>query len=489
VPPRGRIPIGERWINAREDDLTERIGPFVITRRRFIQGATATVVLASCGGTEEGGQSAPAGKAPAVEFKEPSKKLSGELKILMWSHFVPGHDKWFDPFAKEWGKKVGVNVTVDHIEVTSIPARIESEISAGSGHDVIQFIGPLPQFEPSVIDLADLAQEAEQRFGKQIPLCRRSTLNPTTKKYYAYSPAWAPDPGNYRQSMWKEAGLPNGPTSWEELRDGGAEIKDKKKVQVGIGMSQEIDSNMAGRALLWSFGGALQDEKENVTLNSPETVAAVEYMKTLFEKAMTDEVFAWNPASNNQGFVAGKLSYILNSISAYRTLQKVNPAIANDVFFVKALKGQEAALAAQHVMYNWLVPKHAKNVDAAQEFLLHYTQNLARVTWESELYDFPAFRDRVPKLNDWLDNDPFGSKPADKLSVLKDSLDWSENVGYHGNANTAVGEVFGTFIIPNMYAGAARGRRSPQEAVAAAESQVTPIYDKWRKKGLIGGAA
>jgi extracellular solute-binding protein len=212
-------------------------------------------------------------------------------------------------------------------------------------------------------------------------------------------------------------------------------------------------------------------------------------MKTLFEKAMTDEVFAWNPASNNQGFVAGKLSYILNSISAYRTLQKVNPAIANDVFFVKALKGQEAALAAQHVMYNWIVPKHAKNADAAQEFLLHYTQNLARVTWESELYDFPAFRERVPKLNDWLDNDPFGSKPADKLSVLKDSLDWSENVGYHGYANTAVGEVFGTFIVPNMYAGAARGRRSPQEAVAAAESQVRPIYDKWRKKGLIGGAA
>jgi ABC-type glycerol-3-phosphate transport system substrate-binding protein len=473
-----------------EDAVTEPSGPFVISRRRFIQGATAAVVLASCGGDDdEGAQQEPTGKAPALEFEEPSSKLSGSLKILLWSHFVPGHDKWFDPWAKDWGKRVGVDVTVDHIEVTSIPARIESEISAKSGHDLIQFIGPLPQFEPSVVDLADVTQEAEKRFGDQIPLCRKSSLNPTTKKYYAYSPAWAPDPGNYRRSMWDKAGLPNGPTTWEELREGGAKIKSDQNVQVGIGMSQEIDSNMAARALIWSYGGAIQDENENVTLNSPETVAATEYMKGLFEDAMTDEVFAWNPSSNNQGFVAGKLSYILNSISAYRTLQRVNPGIANDVYFVKALKGGETDLAAQHVMYNWIVPEHAKNVDAAKEFLLHYTHNLARVAWESELYDFPAFRDRVPNLDDWLDNDPFGSKPPDKLAVLKDALDWSTNIGYHGYANTAIGEVFGTFIIPNMLAGAARGRRSPQEAVERAEGQIKPIFEKWQKRGLIGGSA
>jgi ABC-type glycerol-3-phosphate transport system substrate-binding protein len=202
---------------------------------------------------------------------------------------------------------------------------------------------------------------------------------------------------------------------------------------------------------------------------------------------MTDEVFAWNPASNNQGFVAGKLSYILNSISAYRTVQKVNPQIANDTFFVPALEGPVMQAAAQHVMYNWIVPEHAANVDAAKEFLLHYTENYARATWESELYDFPAFPDRVPDLNAWLDDDPFGSDPPDKLAVLKDALDWSVNVGYKGSANTAIGEVFGTFIIPNMYARVARGRQSAEESVAQAERQIVPIFEKWRKRGLVGG--
>src|SRR3712207_1221639 len=311
--------------------MANRPGPFVITRRRFIQGTAATLVLAGCGGSDEdGGDAGPSGGAgaPAETFTEPSSKLSGELKILLWSHFVPRHDTWFDRFAEDWGRKVGVRVSVDHIDTTQIPARLESEISARSGHDLAQNIAPLPQLEPSVIDLADVTREAERRFGRQIDLCRRSSLNPTTRKFYAFSPGWVPDPGNYRKSMWQEVGLPNGPTTWEELRSGGAEIKARRKVQVGIGMSQEADSNMAGRALLWSYGGAIQDERERPVLASPETVASVRYMKGLFEDAMTNEVFAWNPASNNQALVAGKLSYILNSISAYRTMQRVNPSVA-----------------------------------------------------------------------------------------------------------------------------------------------------------------
>jgi multiple sugar transport system substrate-binding protein len=139
-------------------------------------------------------------------------------------------------------------------------------------------------------------------------------------------------------------------------------------------------------------------------------------------------------------------------------------------------------------MYNWIVPEHAENPDAAKEFLLHYTENYARATWESELYDFPGFEDLAPDLDSWLDNDPFGSQPRDKLAVLKEALEWSRNVGYAGSANTAIGEIFGTFIISNMFADAARGKRTPQEAVEQAESQMKAIFEKWRKRGLIGGA-
>jgi multiple sugar transport system substrate-binding protein len=193
----------------------------------------------------------------------------------MWSHFVPRHDEWFDDWAMEWGDEVGVNVSVDHIDVTQIPARISSEISAGEGHDLILFIATLSQFEPSVHSMNDLMDEANSRFGEQVPLCQKSSFNPTTENYYAYAPAWTPDPGDYRKSLWEQADLPDGPSTWDELLEGGGQIFSEQDIQMGLGMSQEIDSNMYARALVWSYGGSVQDEDENVTLMSDDTIAAV----------------------------------------------------------------------------------------------------------------------------------------------------------------------------------------------------------------------
>jgi ABC-type glycerol-3-phosphate transport system substrate-binding protein len=473
--------------------------PFNVTRRGFLQGVAAAAVvppwLAACGGDEE--ESTPTTAAPeevgapsTTVLEEPASALSGDMRILMWSHFVPAHDQWFDGFARDWGQAVGVNVTVDHINTAEVPGQITSQIAAGSGHDLIQHISAIPQFEPSVLDMTDVVAEAENRYGEMLEVCRLSSFNPNTEKFFAYAPGWAPDPGNYRRSLWEAVGLPDGPSTWDELLEGGSEIRSSQGIQLGIGMSQEIDSNMAGLALLWCYGGSVQDDAENVVINSPETIAAVEYMADLFSGAMTDEVFAWNAASNNQGMASGSLSYILNSISAYRTAQEQNPVVADDVFFVPALEGPATALAAQHVLYNWIVPNHAANPDAAQEFLLHYTANYAHATYNSKLYDFPAFIERVPNLDAWMQEDPFGSTPSDKLGFMTfdDVVTWTTNIGYPGPTNPAIGEVFGTNVIPTMLAQAARGEKDPEAAVEEAEGRIQAIFDRWRSQGLVGGS-
>ena len=478
--------------------MVPRKAPFPITRREFLYLSSAAVLAAACGNGTGGDtttttrasttSTAGAGGEPAVSFVEPREALSGELKILLWSHFVPAHDTWFDPFVQEWGDMVGVDVTVDHIAVADVPAAIASEIQSGQPeHDLMQYIAVLSQHEPSVVDMADVVAEAESRYGTMLDLTRRSSFNPNTGKFYAYAPSWVPDPGDYRRSLWDAVGLPDGPRTYDDLLRGGSEIFASEGVQLGIGMSQEIDSNMALRGLLWSFGAGIQDENENVIINSDATIAAIEYMNELFAGAMTPEVFAWNAASNNQGINSGELSYILNSISAYRTAQDEGLEVADDIWFTPALAGPETAVVASHVMYNWIVPDAPDvNVAAAQEFLLHYTENLAPVTWHSKLYDFPAFPDRVPALDGWLDDDPFGSNPATKLQVLKDSLDWATNIGHPGPANPAIGQIFGEAIIPVMFAEAAQGNKTPQEAVDDAEAQINAIFDDWRERGLVG---
>ena len=413
-----------------------------------------------------------------------------ELKILQWKHFIPTYDVWFDEFAKKWGKDNGVKVIVDHVDIADIVKSAAVELIANEGHDLIEFVTPPADFELGMMDLTDLNQEAQKKFGRQVSICRDSSFNPTTDKFYGFCHGWVPDPGNYRESLWTAVGKPGGPKTWEDVAVFGTKIKQDLGVGMGIGMSQEIDSNMAGRALLWSFGASVQDKNEKVIINSPETIAAIKYMTRLYKNAMSDEIFNWNAASNNQALVAARASYILNSISAYRTAQKTIEKVADDIFFTPALKGPGGkGLASAHVINTYTIPKFSKNSDTAKKFLLYLAANYDQAVYNSELYNFPAFPSTAPKLmasGGWLDIDPFGSKPPGKLAILKSAEEWTVSTGYPGPANAAIGEVFNSSIIPNMFARAARGEISPEEAADEAERLISDIFKKWQDRGLVG---
>src|SRR5260370_38428195 len=107
---------------------------------------------------------------------------------------------------------------------------------------------------------------------------------------------------------------------------------------------------MAMRAILWSFGGAEQDEAGNVTINSKNTIEALKYMKALFQDTETNEVFTWTPPSNNQAMLAGKVSFVMNAISITRQSQRENLPIDYKIMISPALKGPARRIAAEHAM-------------------------------------------------------------------------------------------------------------------------------------------
>ncbi len=465
-----------------------------ISRRDLIKGAGAGLLVAGLGSN--------------ITIPGRAYSAGKELKILQWAHFVPRYDKeWFDSFAKQWGDANGVKVTVDHVHISQVVSRASAELAAGQGHDLIEFFAPPSHLEPAVQDLTDVNQEAEKMFGKQLDLAKRSSYNPNTNKFFGFCHGWVIDPGDYRKSLWEKVGKPEGPETWQDLITYGGAIKEKHGVQLGIGLSQELDSNMAARALLWSYDTGVQDENENVIINNKRTVEAVKFMAELYKKAMTPEVFAWGAASNNRALIAGRASYILNSVSAYRSGQKKNPKIARDVYFVPALKGPRGTQwASEHVIYNYTVPNYSKNADTAKQFLLALVANYDQSMYFSELYNSPAFFDAPVKSgsrgypgvmgaknmrdlhNTWFAKDPFAlpGEATDKLKGLRDAEKWSTAVGHPGPSSPAVGEVFGTFVVPNMMANAARGMK-PELAVEQAEALIKIIYAKWREKGLVGG--
>jgi len=411
------------------------------------------------------------------------------INILQWSHFVPQYDVWFDPFAENWGTANNVDVNVDHIALGELPAALTAAIDAGEGPSLVEMVFAPPQFIEGLHDLTDLNMQAQELFGAQAETSKMSSYLPATGTYYGYSPGWVPDPANYDRRLWADAGYENGPTTWEELLDGGKKIKDTTGIPLGLGLSPELDSRLAMRSIIWSFGGSVQDENECVVINSPETLEAVKFATELYNNTMTEEVFAWDPASNNQGLIAGELSYILNSISAYRSTQEIDPDAADNIGLGPALKGPTGEQhASAHVWSVYVIPNYVEGpeLEAAKAFLLHVTANYNQAVFNSKLYNFPAFPSTVPELDGWLAQDPFGSRPANKLEVLNTAKDWVTWLGWPGPANPAIGEVFGTNIVVTMMAEAARGEKTPEQAIADAETQINAIFDKWRDAGLVG---
>src|SRR5262252_2205157 len=247
-----------------------------LSRRELVQGACAVVAASAI-------------PLAACARKTQARAARKTLRILQWSHFVPGYDRWFDSvYTKEWGEKNATDVIVDHITATEVAARGASEAAAGKGHDLFLFQAPPAAYAERTVDLRDVVEAVERRHGKMIGLAEKSTRDPETGKYFAFSDSYVPDPGNYRIDLWSEVGFPKGPDTWEDLRVGGRRIKGKFGNAVGLGLSQETDSNMALRAVLWSCGGSEQDEDgRTVTLNSRETVAALEFIRALFRETET----------------------------------------------------------------------------------------------------------------------------------------------------------------------------------------------------------
>ncbi|MGH8313219.1 MAG: extracellular solute-binding protein, partial [Gammaproteobacteria bacterium] len=386
-----------------------------------------------------------------------------------------------------------VKVTVQHINLGDLVPTLAAAVAAGKGATLFEMVSPPASFIQGLQNLDAVNHAAEQAFGKQQAVCTSQTFLPIKHEWYGYCHGWVPDPGDYRVSLWKEAGYPTGPHTYADLYDGGVKIFKKTGIPVGVGMSPELDSEFYTRSLIWSYGGEVFDKCGDVALDSPQVVAAVEYQAKLFKNAETPEVFAWNPASNNQGFVSGQLSYIQNSISFYRTAQASAPANAEDTGFSPGLKGPGGQVhQTSHVWFIYVMPKYVTNAEqkrAAEKFLLDLTANYSWVTYESELYNFPAFSKTVPQLFEkggWLANDPWGSKPADKLEVLRNAATWTAWPGWPGYANPAVSEVYNTHLLSTMMAQAARGEKTPEQAVKDTAAQIASIVAKWKKLGFVG---
>jgi multiple sugar transport system substrate-binding protein len=411
---------------------------------------------------------APAISAPFVSRAYAQTKT---LTVVQWSHFVPAFDTWFDKFAQDWGTKNGISVTVDDIPQQDIAARAAAEVAAGSGHDLFMWNGA---GGPHLYHMTKLVDYVEKKYGKVSVIGSQIAYNEDDKTWSAYLDYYINNPGMYRKDLWDEIGMT--PDTWEDILAAGPKLK-KLGHPEGLSFFHGNDPNLQWRGLLWSYGSSVQDETgKHVTLDSKETVEAVKMAVALY-KVFTPEVLSWDDASDNKYIDSGVGSFIINPISAYRSAQQINPALADKIFLWKCPKGPARRLigAASNAYGIW---KFAKNKEAGLEFLKYYADNWVDAFKASTGYNMPIYANIVPKPMPILSNHPTSHPPA-KLAVTETSDEWCAVAGWPGPAWAATDEVYNDFILCDMMTKAALGQMTPEEAVKWATNETKLIFQKW----------
>src|SRR5262244_1506314 len=432
-----------------------------ITRRKFL-------------GTAAGG--AAVGAFPHVWRRPAWAQQTKEVRVLAWTHFVPSYDKWYDAFAEQWSTKNNVKVTIDHVPHLQIPAKIAAEIATQSGHDIVQLVGSgTEKWANALLDIQDSADRAGKKHGGWTPLAENYAKANGT--FHSMPDFFIDFPGLYRKDLWTEVGMANGPDTWEDLRVGGAKLK-AKGFPLGIGLAHHDDARASWRAIMWSFGGSeVAKDGKTIAYNSKEVRDALKFNKALYKDCMTPEVMAWDDASNNRFLASGRASWIHNPISAYRTIEKATPELADKIYVWKSPAGPARRLAGSSPN-SYGIWRFARNKDTAIEFLRHYAGHWVEAFEASTGYNHPLFANIVPQPMPILSNDP-SSHPPEKLQVLQTAAEWHATFGYPGPSGPASDEVVNNFIIVDMMAKAATDQATPEEAVAWAQKEIEPIYRKW----------
>ena len=350
--------------------------------------------------------------------------------------------------GEAWGEQNDVQVSIDLEPYTRLPALAAAEVKAQRGHDIFGFLSPPARYEDQVIDHnGDRQPGRSARSARYGEIGRRSTYNPKTKKYFGVSDSYVPAPVIWRHDLWNSIG--ESPASWDHVRAAAPALKALGH-PIGIGQANELDSNVALISFLMCFGSFIQDESDALTIESRNTVEAVQFMADLYAQGAESTVFGWKPESNNQFLLGGKGSLIMNAISAVRRAEDLGMPIAKDLW-MWPIPARAARKARPRAVHGRLLDLEVREEPGGRrEVRRRPLRRLGAGDPRLEPLQLPELPRRSPaRSRSTRRRRQTRTGRRGKYSILTTiASKHTRNVGYPGHANAAVQEALDTYSHP-----------------------------------------
>ena len=435
------------------------------TRRQILQALGVAAVAATV--------------APAAAQRTPLKytpEAGASLKLMRWRRFIQSDEDQWNANTAKFTNLTGVEVTITNEGFEDVRPKLALAANVGTGPDLALGWMEDPHFFPDkLVELTDLAEYLGQKYGGWYDTARRyGTINggPNKGRWIGLPLGAGGALLNYRISWLKEAGFETFPIDFDAYLKMCRALA-KNGHPPGFALSHATgDAETWSHNVLWGFGGKVADEKNNVVINSPETVAAIEYMIEL-NKTFIEGTLSWTGVSNNNAFLEGRISLTSNGPSIYyvakNSTDPKQKAVAADMNHSAYPIGPSGQTAELHLLSQAMLFKYSKYPNAAKAYL--------QFMWEKEQYEpwqAAALSYMCPPLKAYAQT-PFW-KLDPKLTPFREvtaRMRWS---GYAGDIGEASAACLADWVVVDMFAQAVSGQKSPKEAAREAEKRARRHY-------------
>jgi multiple sugar transport system substrate-binding protein len=435
-------------------------------RRDFLK-ATAGVAAGTALGT---GSALLPTEAIAQQYKAAPEK-GAKLRVLRWKRFVQGdEDKWAEN-TKKFTQVTGIDVRIDAEGWEDVRPKAAVAANVGSGPDII--IGTYEdahQYPDKLVDVTDLASYLGGKYGGWYDTGKTYCTN--KGKWIAIPMGCAGACMNYRVSAMQAAGFDTFPKDMAGFLKLCQGLK-AKGMPAGFALGNATgDANTWCHWVVWAHGGKMVDAKGTVVINSPETIAALEYAKQLYE-TFVPGTLSWLDPNNNKAFLDGQISLTNNGISIYYAA-KTSPdpklqEIAKDMNHANFPIGPIGRPTELHLVFPMMIFKYSKYPNAAKEYLRFMMEKEQYEPWQQASIGYVTQPLKAYEANPIWTVDP-------KHTPFRDLMKNMLPNGYAGEMGYASAATMADFVMVNMVAEAASGSKTPKEAVERAQKRAERYY-------------
>ncbi|MDX0758246.1 extracellular solute-binding protein [Sinorhizobium medicae] len=411
------------------------------------------------------------GIRPSFAQAEPSYKPEegASLRLLRWTPFVKGDEDAWIANTKKFTETTGVEVRIDKESWEDIRPKAAVAANVGSGPDMVMcWFDDAHQYPDKLVDVTELADYLGNKYGGWYDGLKGYASR--EGQFIAMPLAAIGNAVCYRESHMKAAGFSEFPKDTAGFLELCKALK-AKGTPAGFPHGKAVgDGNNYAHWLLWSHGGKMVDESGKVMINSPETLAAVNYAKSLYETFIPGTE-SWLDINNNRAFLAGQVSLTANGVSLYYAAKK-DPALAElaaDIRTTNFPIGPVGQSVELHQTSSILLFKHSKYPEAAKAYLKFMMEADQMNAWieGSSAYccqSLKAFAD-----NPVWTSDPIHAPYARASETLRPN-------GYAGPLGYASAGVMADYVLVDMFASAVTGRATPEDAIVEAERRANRYY-------------